>query len=392
MIDFVADAIALLIIIAFCFRNTSCPYQEGKRGFPLRHSSVNQFQHGLLADDGESFGMRFIRSAINLARSEPLSSNLSNGWVESSAPNSTASLYESFWSCVLKNMTSTHPTAVEHPPLSELPCATSTSAKSSVSGKDTSSAAESVKPDTPADAASPYRIILVFDEAHVLVNNLRLAAPKISLFRVLRRSLWAIKDELERENVLVVFMDTTSQVSTFTPPDEQDDSARPTAAGPNLDDLPRLIYPPFSAIGSRPSDFTRRAEIVSNSLQITSVVSETGGAAASASVSSPVVPDDELLAMLRGRPLWRAYFNAFLARRNLLGGTRELFLSESLHALVCFAQSKLLGGRSQFISTDSTLMYSASASVGCCLLNLVPNPGKRLSATLVHSHMVRAKR
>ena len=93
--------------------------------------------------------------------------------------------------------------------------------------------------------------------------------------------------------------------------------------------------------------------------------------------------------MLRGRPLWRAYFNALVERDRLTGKLGEAAVSESLSALVNFAKSKLLGGRNQFSSSDSDLMYPFAASVGCCLLNLVVDPGSELSATLVHSHMVR---
>lgn len=363
--------------------------------------------------DGESFGVQFIKTALEVALTQPLCAGLSHGWIESSELNSTALLYEDFWSRVLGTLKAA-PLSRAEDSQSSSSVVSSSSAKLNnvVRGKSSSSRGAKSSADEFVDEkcsavdsreASPYRTILVFDEAHVLINNSPVNAPKISLFRVLRRSLWELKDVLERLNVLVVFMDTTSQVSTFTPPDEQDNSRRPTAAVTNQNDFLLLIYPPFSAIGSRPNDFTRLVpEIASPILPTSSSLSKAGArgstessATASASCSSIQAAATRNASpsltpmMLRGRPLWRAYFNALLAQHRLSGKHIETAASSSMVALVDYAKTKLLGGRSQFSSSDPALMYPFSASVGCCLLNLVVDPASQLSATLVHSHMVR---
>lgn len=233
-----------------------------------------------------------------------------------------------------------------------------------------------------------FRMLIVFDEASILADTFLDAVadqktPLLSGFRVLRRVFKPLKETLGRYSALPIFMDTASNIATFASPSSNNPSHRfqheSDKAEPILD-----VFPPFSTIGSRPDDFVLAEsggigpELPSSTAS--SFKAESAPPAAALSPSNPF-----MRAMLRGRPLWRATFDAQHAHDTL-----SLSECSQLSQMLIFAIEKLQGGVSALtLGTKPELMYDVAATVGSCLLNLVIEPGSPLSHRLVRAHMVR---
>ena len=404
--------------------------QKGTNGFPLPSSSAEDFLSAFRFGTSADFARHFLRAALELSASD-ISSD--TGKFCSAWSDNSQAMYDDFWcrvyqhalaalavggsessasSAVVDGSKSTqsasgtlHSRAVAGGvgfPAARTPALSSTKPSSSAS----SSAAASGK--------SPFRVLIVFDEANILADtNTSIAdaespSGKMNAFRVLRRAIWALRATLDEHGALPIFMDTASQLSKFSPPLVKDDSDRGVA---NSSSDRISVLPPFSAIGSCPDEFAfdssaGRDEKRESRVRSTSVLASSatlprtrsaaplGTSAAGKRASVPLAAPHGY-SLLRGRPLWRAHFESKIAIYQAL--SQQVLKDYEVQAvwveLVEFAILKLCGGR----GTDAVLCaeddadnkLSVAASVGGCLLNLDIQPGSRLAARLVKSHMVR---
>ncbi len=405
-------------------------------------TSAARFVDDLRGDKGVDFAHQFLLAALELSASD--TSTDANKFCAPWSDRSQA-MYDDFWDRVyaqaktaLKRIAdqkeaappavvsgsepidakSVNPKAAAaalSPAASTSQSSTSQSS-SSQSSSSQSSSSSSASSSAAASSESPFRVLIVFDEANVLaekksswVREENQPSAFINLFRVLRRALWTLKGALGHYAALPIFMDTASHLSKFSPPLVEDDSNR----GKDNSSSARIsVYPPFSSIGSRPDDFVsdwsasaERADQHGISVDSTSTGSasravSSGNSNASKSVGNalarvpvPAVAEPHEYPLLRGRPLWRAHFESKIAilEASLKRAVAPFEIQAIWVDLVQFAIMKLRGGNEvlPICSSEFDSNPGVSASIGGCLLNLDIQPGSRLAARLAKSHMVR---
>lgn len=214
-----------------------------------------------------------------------------------------------------------------------------TSESSSMSSSSSSSSASHI----------PFKSFLVFDEASYLVDkpltvdrnqwtdasdastdsSSSRVPHQINMFRLLRRALLLLSEELMALKTIAIFIDTSSSVSNFAPSQQAEKSTR---------DMPAKMLPVYFALNTDPSIFVQRDPF------------------------------------LFGRPMWGAV----------------AALGQNPQAIVQLAQMKILGGTEpiRFSGLDEHARQACSAAIMSCLLDLDVQAGSKLHETLIRSNMV----